>query len=118
MRYDLIKNPRIFEVNGFKIKDYGKIYLKDGEMVSFVTQSNKECDFTAMDWGFYLGPSINGRLKNQGFKVALVLNEYGKLYVNAVEIDKIDEFKKYLKTNQNSTILCWLDDWLSEKTEI
>ncbi|WP_420265546.1 hypothetical protein [Candidatus Magnetominusculus dajiuhuensis] len=117
MRYDFKEFPRVFEVKGYKIKDYGKIYLDDGEMVSFVTESGRECDFAAKDWGFYLGPSVNSRLKNQGFKVALVLNEQGQLYVNAVEANKIDEFKQYLKTNQNGTILCWLDDWLSEETK-
>ncbi|MCG6553488.1 MAG: hypothetical protein L7F77_14290 [Candidatus Magnetominusculus sp. LBB02] len=117
MRYDFKEDPRVFGVKGFEIKDFGKIYLQDGEMVSFVTESGRECDFAAKDWGFYVGPSVNSRLKNQGFKVALVLNEQGQLYVNAVEIDKVAEFKKYLKTNQNNVILCWLDEWLSEKNE-
>lgn len=111
MKLLLKENPRRFCVKGLNIRDFGKIYLNDGEMVSFATESGKECDFTATKWGFYLGPSVNSRLKKEGFKVALVLNEQGQLYVNAVENDKINEFKKYLKTNQNNKIICWLDEW-------
>lgn len=114
MNLDLEDEPRIFTVKDTIIKDYGKIYLDNSEMVSFVTKSGKECDFTAQDWGFYLGPSVNSRLKNEGFKVALVLNAQNQLYINAVENDKIDVFKKYLSTNQNNKLICWLDEWFKE----
>lgn len=114
MRTRLKKSPRVFVVKGHRIKDYGKIFLKDGEMVSFVTPSGRECDFSAKDWGFYLGPSVNSRLKKEGFKVCLATNEQGQLYVHAVEKDKLAAFKKYLKTNQSNKILCWLDEWISE----
>ena len=111
MRTKLRKSPRVFEVKGHKVRDYGKVYLGDGEMISFVTASGRECDFAARDWGFYLGPSINSRLKKEGFKVALVANEKGQLYLNAVEKNRIRDFKKYLKTNQKNRIICWLDEW-------
>jgi len=112
MKTSFKRKPRIFQVKGHMVKDFGKIYLNEGEMVSFVTKSGKECDFAAKDWGFYLGPSLNSRLKNQGFKVALVLNEQGQLYVHAVEKDKIKNFKRYLKSNKNNRIICWLDEWI------
>lgn len=115
MHADLKENPRTFEVRGYQIKDFGKLQLDTGEMVSFVTKEGRECDVTAMEWGFYLGSSLNSRLRGQGFKVALVLNEQGRLYVNAVEENKIDIFKKYLKTNQNIRVLCWLDEWLENE---
>jgi len=76
-----------------------------------VSASGKECDFAAKEWGFYLAPSINSRLRHQGFKVALVRNQQGKFFLNAVEEDKLDLFKQYLKTNQDSKIICWLDEW-------
>jgi hypothetical protein len=109
MKTRINNNPRVFEVKKCKIKDYGKIYLNDDEMVSFVTKSGKECDFTAKDWGFYLGPSVNDRLRKEGFKVALVLNDKGQLYVNALEGEKLSEFKKYL-VKQNSKVISWLDE--------
>jgi hypothetical protein len=112
MKTKLKKKPRVFEVKGHKIKDYGKVYLENDEMISFVTASGKECDFAAKDWGFYLGPSVNNRLKNEGFRVALVVNEQGQLYVHAVEKEKIEDFKKYLKSHQINRIICWLDEWM------
>lgn len=115
MRLQLTDEPRTFTVKKIEIKDFGKLFLNPGEMVSFVTPTGNECDFVAQAWGFYLGPSVNNRLKNENFKVALVVNEQNQLYVNAVEKDKIELFKKYLKTHQNNRIICWLDDWFLER---
>ncbi len=114
MKLELKDTPRVFNGSGNIISDYGKIMLEDREMVSFVTRSGRECDFTAMPWGFYVGPSLNSRLKNQGFKTALVLNERNQIYILAVEEDKVEEFKAYLKTDQNMKILTWLDEWVKE----
>lgn len=112
MKTELQNKPRCFEVKGFQIKDFGKIFLEDGEMVSFVTPDGNECDFAAKSWGFYLGPSLNSRLKREGFKTALVYNEQGQVYVMAVETSKMQEFQKYLQTNQDNRVLCWLDEFL------
>ncbi len=103
--------PRTFSVNNIEIQDNGKIILQSNEMISLKKISGRECDVTATSWGYYLGPSLNARLKRQGFKTALVLNELGNLYVNAVEPDKMSEFHNYL-TDNNSRILCWLDEWI------
>jgi len=91
----ITQSPREFTYKGVTIKDFGKVYLENDEMVSFVTKEGRECDFVAKDWGFYIGPSLNSRLKREGFKVALVLNEQNQIYVNAVEEDKIDLFILY-----------------------
>ena len=107
-----MNKPREFQVKGHSIKDMGKIGLSDGEMITLLDGEGKECDIVAWNWGFYLGPSINDRIVKAGFKVALVLNENGQMYINAVNRDKLDEFLKYLQTGQNSTILCWLDEWI------
>jgi hypothetical protein len=108
MRTKILKKPRLFSVNDVELKDYGKIKLDKNEMISFVTKSGKEYDFTAKEWGFYVTPSINGRLKREGFKVALVKNKAGKIYVMAVEKEKRNLFKKYC-TNEQEKILKWLD---------
>ncbi|MCJ8344382.1 hypothetical protein MJH12_02490 [bacterium] len=115
MKTNFKETPRTFGVKGHKIHDMGSLELEDGEMVTFRTKSNKECDFVAKDWGFYLGPSLNSRLKQEGFKTALVLNEQGQIYINAVDVEKMDLFLQYLKTNQNNTVLCWLDEWIPNK---
>jgi len=117
MKLELLDKPRHFKVKGHSLQDLGKAYLKDGEMLSFVTDSGKECDFVAKDWGFYLGPSLNSRLVREGFKVGLVLNEQGQIYVHAVDNQKVDEFLDYLKKGQNNTLICWLDEWIPKTNQ-
>lgn len=80
-------------------------------MITLVSPGGKECDVTAKEWGFYLTPSINVRLKEKGFKVGLIMNNQGKLFINAVEVDKMTLFEKYLVENEDSTVVRWLDEW-------
>jgi len=117
MKADWFDTPRVFTANQIDISHVANVGLEPYEMITFQTPGGRECDFTATPWGFYLGPSLNSRLKSQGFRTALVINEQNRVFVNAVEVDKIDEFKTYLKTNQNSRILCWLDEWLAEEPD-
>ena len=102
MKIKISKKPRLFTVNDISIKDYGKIQLNKNEMISFITKSRKEYDFIAKDWGFYVTPSINGRLKRERFKIALVKNNSGKIFIMAVEKEKMKIFKKYCTTNNKS----------------
>ena len=113
MKLDLLDSARTFSANGHNIKDYGKIHLERDEMVSFKTTSGKEFDFVSKEWGFYATPSINKRLKNEGFKTALVLNNENNIYVMVVENDKLDAFNEYLIHSQNNKIICWLDDFFN-----
>lgn len=109
MKLNLITTPRTFTVNDVTIKDHGKIVLEPDEMVSFVTGSGREFDFTAKDWGFYATPSINGRLQKQGFKTALVENSQGRIYVMVVEQDKVELFEDYCR-KEGQSVREWLDE--------
>ena len=111
MKTDFKKTPREFTFKNITIKDYGKIHLNNDEMVSFVTKNGKECDFAAKSWGFYVCPSVNGRLKNEGFKTALTCSVEKRLYVFAVDTDKIKDFKNYIN-DQKIKFICWLDEWM------
>ncbi len=115
MKSELKNIPRCFNVKSHEIKDFGKIYLDPDDMVSFKTKSGKECDFVAKEWGFYALPSINARLDKEGFKTALVVNETNQLYIMVVDKDKISEFRRYLKENQDNRIICWLNDFFVEE---
>lgn len=115
MKLDIKDKPREFGVGGQTIRDYGCVHFLDSEMVTLVSPSGRECDVTAMEWGFYLAPSLNARLRAQGFKVALVCNNQGKLFLNAVEVDKHDLFNEYLFAQQ-SRLICWLDEDITQLT--
>ena len=115
MKTEFLKVPRQFKIQQITLRDCGKIFLDPDEMVSLVTERGGECDITSKEWGFYLGPSLNRRLKNQGFKVALALNNQDKIFIMAVEIHRMIDFKKYLRENPDIRVLSWLDEWFQEK---
>ncbi len=112
MKIDTNHPPRYFRTgssNQVTIADCGKIHLEPHEMISFVTTSGKEYDVGARSWGFYATPSLNDRLKKEGFKTALVKNPLGKVYVMIVEQDQVSHFERYLKEEKNELIE-WLDE--------
>jgi len=104
--------PRKFFVGKEKdkvIKDCGSINLESYEQVTFVTKSGKEYDVVRTDWGFYATPSINVRLKNFGFKTALVKDSINKHYIMLIEKEKINDFEDYLNLTDHY-LLKWLDE--------
>jgi len=112
MQIHLKQTPRPFMVgknHDIEITDLGDIHLQPNEQISFVTESGCRHDFVAKEWGFYATPSINGRLKNEGFKTALVQNLQGNIYVMVVEENKSQLFQKYC-LNEDQKILTWLDE--------
>jgi len=112
MRFKEKKPPRVFEVGAtaqIEIKDCGDISLEAGEQVTFVTASGKEHDFAAKSWGFYATPSVNGRLKDQGFKTALVKNAFDKFYIMVVDVNEMNAFEDYLSEESNEVVE-WLDE--------
>ena len=111
---DFIKNnpSRKFKVGLKKIvelSDVGKIKLLTDEIITFITESGKEYDLGRKSWGFYATPSINSRLKKEGFKTALVKNTQNRYYIMLVEKEKVDEFFSYIYEDQQEVIE-WLDE--------
>ena len=108
------KNNRFFEagIKKNKIKDCGLILLGNNEQVTF--KSNRtEYDVCKKNWGYYATPSINGRLKNFGFRTFLITNSKKKIYLFLVFKNKIKEFKKYIK-NEKSKIIKELTNFQSK----
>ena len=106
------KPPRKFRVGldqSVELSDCGKVYLNSNEQVTFVTSEGREHDLCAKSWGFYATSSVNGRLKDQGFKTALVKNSRGRFYVMVVDKNKLNEFEAYLNSDKNH-VEQWLDE--------
>lgn len=102
--------PRVFEpAPGIAISDCGDLELQADEQVTMVTATGKRMDVAAKDFGFYATPSVNGRLKNEGFKTALVRNERGQVYVMVVDQERMGAFDAYC-TAEKQTVLEWLDE--------
>lgn len=112
MKFSLKNPPRVFRVGAeghIEISDCGDIELEANEQVTFLTPSGKAHDFAAKSWGFYGTPSVNGRLKDQGFKTALVRNAFGKIYIMVVDENEMQAFTSYLAEEKND-LLEWLDE--------
>jgi 2-polyprenyl-3-methyl-5-hydroxy-6-metoxy-1,4-benzoquinol methylase len=106
---------RIFRVgfdNKILIRDCGKIFLKNDEIVTFSDKNNNEYDIGKKSWGYYATPSINGRLKNNNFHSYLIKNIYEKIYLMIVHNSKQLNFNKYINDN-HLKILLKLDNFLS-----
>ena len=105
--------PRKFKVgkseNKIVISDFGDLALGPNEQITVVSEKGKRHDFAAKDWGFYSTPSVNDRLKKEGFKTALVENQKGQIYIMSVDKDKMHLFEKYCLDEQQ-TVLEWLDE--------
>lgn len=106
------KPPRSFQVgaeNKIVIKDCGSVLLDPEEQLTFLTNTGAEYDVAKKSWGFYATPSVNGRLKDQGFKTALVSNRVGQVYVMIVEASEMKKFELYCK-EERQKVLEWIDE--------
>ncbi len=114
MRFDAKDPPRRFtvgQISEIEIQDVADVFLEPNEQLTFVVdQSGARYDFVRKDWGFYATPSINGRLKNEGFKTALVENLQGRIYLMVVESKKMAHFKAYCQA-EHQKVLRWLDEY-------
>lgn len=104
--------PRTFRVGADKqieMTDCARIELRPNEQVTFVTESGSEYDVSRTGFGYYATPSLNGRLRNHGFRTVLTKNKRGRFYIMLVEQDKEEAFDRYLSTQDMETV-CRLDD--------
>jgi len=110
MKYKFYKKPRKFKVgmkkNKIFIKDLGKIFLQNNEMVSFKFNMKDEYDFTKKNFGFYISQSINNRVKNHNFEIFLVQSQItGNFFLLAINKNKKKEFNTYLFKEKIKKIL-------------
>lgn len=112
MKLHIFDVPRVFSVGSsadIDIKDCGKIFLDSDEQVTFVSSGGQGYDVVKKSWGYYATPSVNSRLKNEGFKTAIVKNSKNQVYVMLIELNKIDEFITYCE-KESQAIEFWLDE--------
>ena len=111
MRYFEIEPPRQFEVGEtpVKIRHVANVELDADELISLVSPDNRELDIVAKAWGYYVTPSLQGRLKRNGMRAALMRNVMTRqLFVVAVHQDEIESWETYMKA-ENQELVIWLD---------
>ena len=112
MKINLHNDPRVFKVGRKivrKIKDMGKIFLLSNEQLSFINSNGQEYDFQKTEWGYYATSSINNRMVKEGFKTALTINKQNRVFILAVEFDKLKIFESYCNDN-DLRVIHWLDE--------
>jgi hypothetical protein len=112
MRITPIEPPREFPAgHGIMLRDCAHIALQPDEQVTFQTDSGAEYDVARKPWGFYATPSVNARLRSQGFKTALVRSAAtGRYFVMLVEMTRLAEFQAYAQSE-----LLDMVEWLDER---
>ena len=111
MQFEPKQPPREFEVGFDKkgiIRDCGTMRLAPDEQITFKTDDGNEYDVTRKDWGFYAGPSLNGRLANFNLRAVLVKNRVERFFVLLVERGKEEAFNRYV-AEEPLQIVSWLD---------
>ena len=98
------KDNRLIKIKKTILKKNFNIRLENNELITFKFKKNQEYDFVKKNWGYYVSPSINHRLRKNKFKIALIENRKKKFFICALSIDKLREFKKYLKEDNQKII--------------
>ena len=112
MKVTEVRPPREFRVGRdgkITLKDCARVALDHDEQVTFVTPDGKEYDVTRKSWGFYATPSTNGRLREFGWRSALVRSPNGRHNVMLVDGSRLQDFEAYVG-REALKVICWLDD--------
>lgn len=107
MKIDEKKPPRAFQIGAKKIiqiEHMADIKLETNEQITFVTDLGSEIDVVKKEWGHYMTPSINKRLKTFGLETFLVQNSRGNVFVMTVEPQSMEKFKVYLDFTEQKII--------------
>jgi hypothetical protein len=103
--------PREFKVGaaGLTLFHCADVELEANEMVTFVSGQGQEYDVVRKTWGYYATPSIEGRLRTNGFRAALVQNARTiHRFVMLVDMVRVNEWLEYLAF-EGLQLLFWLD---------
>ena len=104
----LKKSKKKIKIGNLTLTKTADISLLNDEFVTF-NNKNKEYDFSKKNWGYYISPSLNYRLKKNSYDIIIIKNELNRFFLCSVEKNKKKLFFNYLKkTNQN--IVCRLTE--------
>ncbi|MEX2195763.1 MAG: hypothetical protein WD844_10805 [Thermoleophilaceae bacterium] len=116
MRFEPVEPPREFEVGrrGGRLRHVGDAWLGHDEVLTLRTESGTEVDLTRKSWGWYGGPSLNGRLRDHRLRAALCMGlpregeQAQRMYLLFVEEGHEADFEGYLAA-EHMQVVAWLD---------
>ena len=113
MKIEVNSDPRIFPVGiaDTQLSHVADIDLESDEMVTFVTDEKLEYDVCRKSWGYYATPSLGGRLREFGWRAAVMRNiDTRHSFVVLVQEDMEDEWMAYMLIERQELVL-WIDDF-------
>jgi hypothetical protein len=112
MKFDAHEPPRRFSPHpGISLLDMGDLYLAEDEQVTIRLDPDRGNDVVRKSWGFYLTNSLNGTLRSQALRTALVRNPASeRFYVLLVDEHRLEDFNAYL-ARFDMELVRWLDQW-------
>lgn len=119
MRFQRIEPPRSFQVgrNSVLLRHVGTLRLEPDELLTLLGDSERELDIVSKEWGFYVTPSLQHRLKSNGLRAALMRNRVTRqLFVVAVFENEIESWTRYMSEEEQELVV-WLDSLGEENSE-
>ena len=95
-------------VDRFTLKKTADIHLLDDEFVTF-RDKKQEYDFSKKNWGYYISPSLNKRLKKNYYEIVIIKNKLNRFFLCSVKKDKRKIFNNHLKKT-NQYLICTLNN--------
>lgn len=112
MKFVEITPTRNFRVglNNIVLHHVADIRLEDDELITLLNSRSKQLDVVAKSWGYYVTPSLTGRLRTNGMRAALMRNvETRHLFVVVVDADHLPDWHQYM-ADENQEIVMWIDE--------
>ena len=113
MKFEPKSEPRNFPVGNadIQLSHVADIDLEPDEMVTFITDGQREYDVCRKSWGYYATPSLGGRLRAFGWRAAVMRNILSRhCFVVLVQEDMEDEWLAYMISERQELVL-WIDDF-------
>ena len=66
-------------VDRFTLKKTADIHLLDDEFVTF--EIRNRYDFSKKNWGYYISPSLNKRLKKNYYEIVIIKNKLNRFFL-------------------------------------
>ena len=113
MKFEPKSEPRNFPVGNadIQLSHVADIDLEPDEMVTFITDGQREYDVCRKSWGYYATPSLGGRLRAFGWRAAVMRNILTRhCFVVLVQEDMEDEWLAYMISERQELVL-WIDDF-------
>lgn len=95
------------------LKKTADIQLLNNEFITF-KDKNKEYDFSKKNWGYYISPSLNNRLKKNSYVVVIIKNKLNRFFLCGVKKTEKKSFTSYLKETEQK-VICKLNDKFLKK---